>query len=91
MKKTLLLFIIIAANTCLAQNGPISFESGGFGTLWTWTVFENDNQPPLEIVDNPSAAGINLSAQVAKFTAKQNGMPWAGCECRHRYVYFNSE
>jgi hypothetical protein len=83
MKKTLLLFIIIAANTCLAQNGPISFETGGFGTLWTWTVFENDNQPPLEIVANPSVAGINLSAQVAKFTAKQNGMPWAGCESQH--------
>ena len=83
MKKILLLYIIIAANTCLAQNGPISFESGGFGTLWTWTVFENDNQPPLEIVDNPSATGINLSAQVAKFTAKQNGMPWAGCESQH--------
>ena len=83
MKKILLLSIIIAANTCLAQNGPISFESGGFGTLWTWTVFENDNQPPLEIVDNPSATGINLSAQVAKFTAKQNGMPWAGCESQH--------
>jgi len=83
MKKTLLLFIISAANTCLAQNGPISFETGGFGTLWTWTVFENDNQPPLEIVANPSVAGINLSAQVAKFTAKQNGMPWAGCESQH--------
>ena len=83
MKKILLLSIIIAANTCLAQNGPITFESGGFGTLWTWTVFENDNQPPLEIVDNPSATGINLSAQVAKFTAKQNGMPWAGCESQH--------
>ena len=83
MKKALLLFIIIAANTCLAQNGPISFETGGYGTLWTWTVFENDNQPPLEIVANPSVAGINLSAQVAKFTAKQNGMPWAGCESQH--------
>ena len=83
MKKTLLLSIIIAANTCLAQNGPISFETGGYGTLWTWTVFENDNQPPLEIVANPSVAGINLSAQVAKFTAKQNGMPWAGCESQH--------
>jgi hypothetical protein len=83
MKKTLLLFILIAFNTCFAQNGPISFETGGFGTLWTWTVFENDNQPPLEIVANPSVAGINLSAQVAKFTAKQNGMPWAGCESQH--------
>jgi hypothetical protein len=83
MKKTLLLIIIIAANTCFAQNGPITFETGGYGTLWTWTVFENDNQPPLEIVANPSVAGINLSAQVAKFTAKQNGMPWAGCESQH--------
>ena len=83
MKKALLLFILIAVNTCFAQNGPITFETGGYGTLWTWTVFENDNQPPLEIVANPSIAGINLSAQVAKFTAKQNGMPWAGCESQH--------
>ena len=83
MKKALLLLILIAVNTCFAQNGPITFETGGYGTLWTWTVFENDNQPPLEIVANPSIAGINLSAQVAKFTAKQNGMPWAGCESQH--------
>ena len=38
MKKTLLLFILIAVNTCFAQNGPITFETGGYGTLWTWTV-----------------------------------------------------
>ena len=83
MKKRLLFLVIIAANTCFTQNGPISFETGGYGTLWTWTVFENDTQPPLEIVANPSVSGINLSAQVAKFTAKQNGMPWAGCESQH--------
>jgi hypothetical protein len=83
MKNKLFLFIIIAANTCFAQNGPITFEPGEYGTLWTWTVFENDNQPPLEIVANPLVSGINPSGQVAKFIAKQNGMPWAGCESQH--------
>ena len=82
--RNLLLFIsLLVINTNFAQNGPIIFEPGGFGTLWTWTVFENDTQPPLEIVPNPLMAGINLSSQVAKFTAKQNGMPWAGCESLH--------
>lgn len=82
--RNLLLFIsLLAINTTFAQNGPITFETGGFGTLWTWTVFENDTQPPLEIVANPLVAGINTTSQVAKFTAKQNGMPWAGCESLH--------
>ena len=34
-------------------NSPIDFESGGHGAGWTWTVFENDSNPPLEVVSNP--------------------------------------
>jgi hypothetical protein len=66
-----------------AQNVPIDFETGGFGANWTWTVFENDTNPPLEIIPNPDQSGINTSATVAKFTALQTGNPWAGTECAH--------
>jgi hypothetical protein len=66
-----------------AQNGPIDFEPGGEGGNWTWTVFENDVNPALEIVSNPDPTGLNTSATVAKFTALQAGQPWAGCETLH--------
>jgi hypothetical protein len=66
-----------------SQNNPINFESGGFGDAWTWTVFENDTNPPLEIVANPDPTGINTSSTVAKFTALQSGMPFAGVESMH--------
>jgi hypothetical protein len=67
----------------LAQNSPIDFETGGYGATWTWTVFENGDNPSLEIVTNPNTGGINSSATVAKFTALQTGQPWAGCESLH--------
>ncbi|MGB0979158.1 MAG: T9SS type A sorting domain-containing protein [Croceimicrobium sp.] len=66
-----------------AQNGPIDFEANGEGAAWTWTVFENDSNPALEIVANPDPSGLNTSATVAKFTALQAGNPWAGCETLH--------
>ena len=66
-----------------AQNVPIDFEVGGNGLNWTWTTFENDTNPPLEIVANPDPSGINSSANVAKFTALQAGAAWAGCESMH--------
>ena len=66
-----------------AQNVPIDFELGGNGLNWTWTTFENDTNPPLEIGENPDASGINNSTRVAKFTALQLGQPWAGCESMH--------
>lgn len=61
----------------------INFEPGGFGAGWTWNVFENATNPPLEFVANPFPSGINTSATVAKFTAQQAGNPWAGCETAH--------
>lgn len=79
--KTFLAFILPIM--AFAQNGPIDFEAGGHGANWTWTVFENDTNPPLQIVPNPDQTGINTSATVAKFTAMQNGQPWAGCETLH--------
>jgi hypothetical protein len=63
-----------------SQNAPINFEQGGQGADWTWTVFENDTNPALEIISNPDQSGINTSQTVAKFTALSTGNPWAGCE-----------
>ena len=65
------------------QNIPIDFEQGGHGLNWTWTTFENDTNPALEIVPNPDVSSINSSSTVAKFTALQAGEPWAGVESMH--------
>ena len=81
MKRLLLLLLFIGL--VWGQNSPIDFETGGYGTTWTWTVFENGNNPSLEIVTNPNTSGINSSATVAKFTALQAGQPHAGCESLH--------
>ena len=81
--KKLLLVIMIVSGFLFAQNSPIDFETGGYGATWTWTVFENGDNPSLEIVTNPNTGGINSSATVAKFTALQAGQPWAGCESLH--------
>ena len=78
-----LLFTLLTGEIVLGQNQPINFESGGFGASWTWAVFENDDNPPLEIVSNPDPSGINTSATVAKFTARLAGQPYAGCESLH--------
>ena len=74
---------LVAPLVLSAQNGPIDFEPNGEGATWTWTVFENDNNPALEIVANPDPTGLNPSSTVAKFTALQTGNPWAGCETLH--------
>ncbi|MDP6262075.1 MAG: hypothetical protein QGF93_09165, partial [Candidatus Marinimicrobia bacterium] len=81
--RKILLVIMIVRGFLFAQNSPIDFETGGYGAAWTWTVFENGDNPSLEIVTNPNAGGINSSATVAKFTALQAGQPWAGCESLH--------
>lgn len=84
MKQTLLLVVaFFTATFAFAQNAPVDFESGGNGAAWTWTVFENDTNPAVEIISNPDATGANTSATVAKFTALQTGAPWAGCETLH--------
>jgi hypothetical protein len=84
MKKQYLLLMFLAGIfTVTSQNAPIDFEAGGNGADWTWTVFENDTNPPLEIVVNPDPSGINTSETVAKFTALQLGQPYAGVESMH--------
>jgi hypothetical protein len=79
--KTILALAIPAF--AVAQNGPIDFEMGGEGANWTWTVFENVDNPPLEIITNPDQSGFNTSQTVAKFTARQAGQPFAGVESLH--------
>jgi hypothetical protein len=84
MKKLLLLLISFCSFSSLfCQNAPVDFQNPGIGLSWTWTVFENDTNPPLEMVANPSPGGWNTSSTVAKFTALQTGNPWAGCESLH--------
>ena len=75
--------VLLMSAISYAQNAPIDFETGGQGAEWTWTVFENDTNPALEIIPNPDMSGANLSATVAKFTALQSGNPCAGCESMH--------
>ncbi len=88
MKKNIIslivvLLVISISGIVSGQNQPIDFETGGYGANWTWTVFENDTNPPLEIVSNPDMSGANTSETVAKFTALQSGQPYAGTECLH--------
>ncbi len=78
-----ILLVCVSVGLLTAQNIPVDFEPGGNGDQWTWTVFENIDNPPLEIIANPDQSGINTSATVAKFTARQNGQPFAGCETMH--------
>ena len=83
MKNLLFLISFLSVLGLNAQNAPIDFEAGGYGADWTWTVFENETNPAVEIIANPDATGVNTSATVAKFTALQAGAPWAGCESQH--------
>ena len=83
MKKIITLLLGLIVTMSFAQNAPIDFEAGGHGADWTWTVFENASNPPLEIVANPDPTGINTSATVARYTALEAGNPWAGVESQH--------
>jgi len=86
MRTLLIICFFLPAFISNAQNSPITFEMGEFGLTWNWTVFENVGNPPLEIVTNPDVTGLNASSTVAKFTALQAGMPYAGVECAHGEV-----
>jgi hypothetical protein len=59
---------------------PINFETPETGGSSEFKVFENVDNPPLEIIANPDASGANTSATVAKFTARQAGQLYAGVE-----------
>lgn len=83
MKTIFVTLFYLSTTVLIAQNTPINFESSGNGANWTWTTFENDLNPPLEIIANPDTSGINTSSTVAKYTALQTGNPWAGFESMH--------
>jgi len=65
---------------------PVDFESAGYGASWTWNVFENVGNAPLEFVANPDPSGANTSSTVAKITALTGGEPWAGTEVAHGQI-----
>ena len=75
--------LCIASISTLAQNAPVDFEVGGHGANWSWRVFENDDDPPLVVVQNPDITGINPSPNVALFNARVGGAPFAGVETTH--------
>ena len=83
MKKITQTIFLLICSIGFSQNAPVNFESGGFGAGWTFTVFENATNPAVEVIANPHSNGINTSATVAKYTALQTGMPWAGFESMH--------
>ncbi|MCB7482047.1 PKD domain-containing protein [Christiangramia sediminis] len=57
---------------------PVNFETpANGGSPENWRVFENADNPALEIISNPDM-DINSSATVAKFTARTGGQPFAG-------------
>ena len=85
---TFTLFSFLLSMTAVCQKGPINFEADGNGASWTWNVFENSTNPPLEFIDNPSKTGINTTDKVAKFTALKAGNPWAGDRnCSWRFCF----
>jgi len=58
---------------------PVNLETpANGGAASNWSVFENADNLPLEIIANPDPSGANTSATVAKFTARQAGQPFAG-------------
>ncbi|MBP6090419.1 MAG: T9SS type A sorting domain-containing protein [Crocinitomicaceae bacterium] len=83
MKRKLLFTLLFGSSIVMAQNAPVTFETGANGSNWSWTVFENDTQTTLDVITNPFASGLNTSGKIAKFTALQTGQQWAGCESLH--------
>ena len=83
MIKKISFIFLISLTTAYSQNNPVNFEIPGTGQGWSWTVFENDDNPSVQFVANPDTTGINKSKTAASFTARINGQPWAGCESNH--------
>jgi hypothetical protein len=74
--------------TPINQTFDLTFESGTAGSVASnWNVFENDTDPPFEIVNNPDASGVNTSSSVAKLITLSTGAPWAGCETQHGTIW----
>jgi len=64
-----------------AALATIDFESPDTGADYLWAVFENNDNPALEIVTNPGSSEANASATVAKMIARAastGAQPFAG-------------
>jgi hypothetical protein len=83
LRVSAIFFLLLGYNVSFAQNAPIDFEASGIGANWSWNVFENGPNRPIEIVSNPATGGINTSSTVAKFTTQVAGQPYAGVESKH--------
>lgn len=83
MKK---IYALLLLSSAAYSQQNINFEIDGNGTNYTWNVFENDTNPPLEFVGNPDPSGVNISPAVAKFTTLATGMPYAGTETQHANI-----
>ena len=77
------LLLPFAMVTTSKAQSTLDFEPSGNGADISWNVFENGTNPALEFVANPNSAGINTSANAAKYTTLLEGQPWAGCETQN--------
>jgi hypothetical protein len=78
--------LVVASSDGGGSGGTITVVSIDFeneGNSYTWTTFENDSNPSLEVVSNPDADAVNNSEKVAKITALATGQPWVGVESAH--------
>ncbi len=78
-----LLLLLLCPLLTFAQVSPIDFEPSGNGAAWTWTPFENDTNPAVQIIANPDQSGINTSSTVVAMQTMVLGNPWAGFESQH--------
>ncbi|TDD76451.1 T9SS type A sorting domain-containing protein [Flavobacterium caseinilyticum] len=86
MKNFTLITFLLVFSIGFAQNAPITFEIGGFGSTWPFASFENGTGAGYSKVSNPFPGGINSSATVGKFvagTTASGAAPYAGFETAH--------
>ncbi|MFN1834428.1 T9SS type A sorting domain-containing protein [Balneola sp. MJW-20] len=83
MKSFFLTIVAFAlSSVATAQINPINFEADGNGADWSWTVFENGDNPPVDVIFNPDATGANTSDSVAAITVRAEGASFAGATTR---------
>ena len=78
MKKITFLSFLLLASSAFSQINPIDFEVGGNGAIWTFGVFANGDEPPIQVIANPDKSGANTSDTVAQFTGRAAGEEYAG-------------
>ncbi|RDI51323.1 T9SS type A sorting domain-containing protein [Flavobacterium glaciei] len=86
MKKITLFILLLIFSVGFSQNAPITFETGEFGSTWSFATFENGSGAGYSKVANPFPGGINSSATVGKFvagTSASGAQPYAGFETAH--------